>query len=61
MSRGSKRNQRNRPSTNDRPTARKGVESHTSKSYAAGKTVKYKYRIAGPTSPVNVTNVHDTS
>lgn len=60
MSRGRKRNRRR----NLQPyKATKGPdptkESQASKAYTAGKTVKYKWRVAGPISPVIVSKMED--
>ena len=57
MSRGRKRNQR-KHSTQSEPKAFPG-ESARSKAYEAGQTVRYAYRIHGPTFPVKILRIDD--
>ncbi len=59
-SRGRKRNQRTRLQPHN---ATKGAdtsqESEASKAYTQGRSVKYKWRIAGPVGKVTTTNIND--
>ena len=60
MPRGSKRNRRTRPTATKRTSAH--GESAASKQYrTSGKSYGYKYRIHGPTSPVIITRMDETS